>query len=317
MRYLSLVVLVLASFTNPAFSAELVDRIVAVVDGYPVLHSEIEEKVSSGPLVVLSEYPSEPEDDKYERAKHDAINIELVLSKARELGIEINDTELDAEISQKLEQMGTDKDGLMEFLQSQGKSFDSYREEFREHILMRRFQGRVIIPLVKITDKDIETYYLQSAGSSSDLLQLTLRQILIQVDPSASEEVVNSKNALSNEIHEKLKSGMKFEEGVKIYSDDASARDTGGLMESISINDLSGKIRKEVETLSPGQFSNPVRTAIGFHIFYLEEKKLAQNNEFQTKKRQLEFELRNRELANQTRRWIMEQRQRSKIELLN
>ena len=59
-----------------------------------------------------------------------------------------------------------------------------------------------------------------------------------------------------------------------------------------------------------------MRTSLGFHIFFLEEKKFSGSREFLTQKKQLEFELRNLELANQTRRWLTEQRQKSKVEMV-
>jgi parvulin-like peptidyl-prolyl isomerase len=87
-------------------------------------------------------------------------------------------------------------------------------------------------------------------------------------------------------------------------------------MAPVRATDLAAPIRVEVENLEPGQFSMPVKTAVGFHIFLLEERRFSGGSEFRRVKGQLEAELRGQELADQTRRWLIEQRQRSKIEII-
>src|SRR5262249_12008056 len=47
---------------------ELVDRIVAVVDGRPILYSDVKAKVDKGPLVVVSEYPATESAPQFDRA---------------------------------------------------------------------------------------------------------------------------------------------------------------------------------------------------------------------------------------------------------
>ncbi len=294
----------------------ILDRIVAIVDGSPILYSEIQDKITKGPLVMVSEYPAEETAPPAERALQDAINFELVITKAREMEIDVLDDEVDAEIKMFLDSKNLTMEDLTKHLATQDTTILDYKTDFKDQMIFRRFQGRVINPLVKITDKDIETYYLKRSGSTSDLVELVLRQILISVAGNASEDIVEAKRKLSAEVHQKLLDGMAFAEAAKIYSDEEKARDNGGLMNPIKLKDLVGTIRTEVETLDIGQFTLPVRTSLGFHVFFLEEKRFAGSQEFQQQKRQLEFELRTLELQAQTRRWLQEQRQKTKVEIV-
>jgi peptidyl-prolyl cis-trans isomerase SurA len=294
----------------------IVDRIVAIVDGTPILRSDLMDKINKGPLVMVSEYPADESATAMERALQDSINFELVISKARELEIDVQDDEVDAEIKHFLDSKGLTTDDLQKHLSSQDTTIEDYKTDFKDQMIFRRFQGRVINPLVKITDKDIETFYLKRSGSTSDLVELVLRHILISVAPNASDSIQDAKRKLAAEVHQKLQDGMAFAEAAKIYSDEERARENGGLMNPIKMKDLAGAIRAEVETLDIGQFTAPVRTSLGFHIFFLEEKRFAGSQEFQAQKRQLEFELRTLELQAQTRRWLQEQRQRTKVEII-
>jgi len=294
----------------------LLDRIVAVVDGHPILYSDVMQKVARGPLIVVSAYPAEDNAPAYDRALQDAINFELVLSKAKDLEIDVRDEEVDQEIKSFLQSRGLSQDGLMDHLQQAGLKFADYKRDFRDQMILRRFQGRVITPLVKVTDKDVETYYLKKSGATSDLVELVLRQILIAASSSATPDVIAAKKKLAAEVHQKLVDGMAFPEAVKVYSDEDDARENGGLMAPVKLKDLATQIRAVIEPLEVGKFTDPVRTPLGFHIFYLEAKKFSGSDEFKSQKKQLEFELRNIELANQTKRWLTEQRQKSDVKII-
>lgn len=315
-RFLVLALLLASAPLRAVEGETLVDRVVAVVDGLPILLSDVQFKVAKGPLVSVSDYPAEESSPPYERALQDAVNFELVMIKAKDLEIDVRDDEVDQEIKSFLDKRGGTREELDQYLAGEGTTYEDYREDFKDQMVLRRFQGRVIAPLIKITDKDVEAYYLKKSGSTSELVELVLRQILISVAPTSSEDMIEAKRKLAQEVHQKLTDGTGFADAVKVYSDESSARENGGLMSAVKARDLASTIRSEVETLETGKFTPPIRTALGFHIFYLEERRFAGSQEYLSRKGELEFELRNLELANQTRRWLTEQRQRSKVEIL-
>jgi peptidyl-prolyl cis-trans isomerase SurA len=296
---------------------ELVDKISAIVDATPILFSRVQEKVKTGPLVTISDYPATESSAPADRALNDLINYELVMDKIKEFEIEVKDAEVESQIDRSLQENNLDRGGLNSFLQQEGKTYDEYKDDIRNHMLIRRFIGRVIVPLVKVTDRDVETYYLKKSGGQTDSVVLDLRQILIQVEKDATTEVASAKETLAKEVFQKISGGTNFEEAVKLYSDGADARTTGGLMKSVRLKDLNKDIRTAVEGLSPGEFTPPIRTSLGFHIFLLEDKKFAASAEFVAQKDQLENELRNEEIGEQTRRWLQEARQRAKIEIID
>lgn len=307
------------AFQEIAYGAEgevLIDRIVGTVDGRPVLYSEVQQKVSKGPLVVVSDYPADEASSSFDRALQDALNYQLVLEKAKDLDIDVKDEEVETEVGSFLSTRGLSKEVLLEHLKAEGMTYEDYRKDFRDQMILRRFQGRVIGPMVKVTDKDVETYYLKKAGAATDLVELVLRQILIAVPSGATDDVLTAKQKLAREVHQRLTSGMPFVDAVMVYSDEIAAREKKGAMAPVRAKDLASSIRVEVENLEAGQFSMPVKTAVGFHIFLLEERRFSGGTEFKRIKGQLEAELRGQELSDQTRRWIVEQRQRSKIEVI-
>jgi peptidyl-prolyl cis-trans isomerase SurA len=298
---------------NSAMSEELVDRLVATVNGQPILYSTIKTKIDRGPLVKVTAFPATEQSEQFEQALQDSINLELILQEAKELEIEATDQEVEAEIKLFLESKNTSKDTLIEQLNSMGQTYEEYFRDFKDIYTLRNFQGRVIMRQVKVTDKDLENYYFRQLGTQSDVLEVTLRQILVSIESGAPASVVEAKQKLIGEVHAKLTGGMDFVEAVKLYTDDSSSRESGGLMAGIRLKDLAPVIRDAVKDLAPGSFTAPLRTPLGLHIFFLESKQMSGGEQFQKVKRQLEQRLMQEEATSQTIKWLTDRRQRSKI----
>lgn len=306
------------SFVGDVHARTLVDRIVAEVNAEPILYSEVQAKIQRGQVVMVTEFPAGPDDPDFKRALNDEINFELIMQEIEKLELEVTDGEVEREINSFLESRNLTREGLDQALQQQGMSFERYREDFRNQMLLRKFQGRVISPLVKITDKDVEHYYLRKSGSTVDKINLTLRQIYIAIPDGASKVVVKSKLERARQVYDELKQGMDFAEAAKIYSDAANAKETGGLLpSSMKLSDLSEGIREAVKDLAVGKFTEPVEFAGGYYLFYVEKKDFGGNEDFDAKKRKLEFELRSQEIIAQTRRWLQQRRQKSKVRIID
>jgi peptidyl-prolyl cis-trans isomerase SurA len=295
----------------------LIDRVLSIVDGRPIFFSDIRKKIDVGPLVIVSEFPSTKDSDNQSKALNDAINLELILSAARDLDVEVTDADLDQEIGRYLDEQKLTKDKLVELLKNEGETYESYRRDFRNQLTLRRFQRRVIVPAIKVTDKDVETYYLTQAGSgSADLIEVTLRQIQIKIDPNLSKELQEARKQMANDVYSKLKSGLDFVEAAGLYSDDPSGRKNASEMK-VKVRDLAPSIRSAVENLKPGEFTAPIPGVNSFMFFQVADLKLTTSNEYQAKKPQLEQELKLVELRNQTNRWLADQRQKVTIKSID
>lgn len=312
------IVLVVAGLlvVNQAMAKELVDRLVAVVNGSPILFSEVQDKIDAKMPVLFSSYPAGRDQPIFDQALQDAINYLLVEDEAERLEIEFSDAEVEAEIVRTQEQRGFSLGLLIEELRRRNVDYEDYKETFRKQMILGRFQGRVIAPNVKVTDKDLETFYLKKTGEQSNNLELTLRQILIKIPDDTSSEIAAGKKKLANKVYRDLEGGMEFSEAVKIYSDDASGRENGGMMGSFKLNDLAPMIRKAVEKLKVGEFSRPVKTPMGYYIFYLDKREFTGSSDFESQKGRLERELRIVESNNQAQKWLVEQRKRSDIKII-
>ena len=305
--------LIIMLFSSQILAQQLLDRVVAVVEEEAILMSEVNEKVKTGPLVVISDYPVGPKANAFERALHDSINYELMKAAADDLGIEVTEDEIDAQIEKILKNQGADRKQLMAFLKEQGKTFEEYRDDFRDQMILRRFQGRVIMPLVKISEEQIRSYYLEKSGKNAETATLDIIQLLVPVDPNSNSKVVEVKTALVEDAYQKILGGMAFEEAAKLYVPGGKLSN----MRGVKVSNLSEQIKIEVQNLEPGQTSRPVKTNMGIHLFYVSERKFSGNSSYLKAKRQLEYELRNREINTQLRVWLESERQKRNVSIID
>lgn len=311
---------VVAGFTflsSSLFAQEiLVDRMIAEVNGEAITYSEVLSKIRRGNLVEVAAFPAKEDDPEFDIALQDIVNKKLIIQRIDDAGIEVSDESVELEIDSFLRKKGLTRQGLIEALKGEGLSFDQYFSDFKNQMLIKQFQGRFIVPAVKISEKDIELYYFQMLGSSPEGVKVRLRQIYISTGGVASEKVLRAKQELVQEVYLKLKNGMDFVSAVEVYSNAPGAQDNGGLMPVLSLKDLSPVIAKAIESLKKNEYSQPVKVGGGFYIFYLDDKFLSDTADFEKHRKGLELRLRQKEMQNETLKWLSHQRDIGKIRIL-
>lgn len=307
---------VLLSGATAAHAAEqLLDRLMAEVNGEAITFSEVDTKVKKGPLVEVSPYPSSENDAPEKVALNDMINKTLIMQKADEQDIEVTDASLNEEIDRWLRRRDMTKDALLEALKQEGVDFEQYKEDFRAQMVISIFQGRELQSQLKITDRDIQLYYLRNSGSMAENVRLTLRQLSIDVPAAAVDSIKEGKKQLVEKVYQELEGGMAFEQAVKIYSDNASARESGGLMPKVYLKDLAPVFQSAVKDLEEGRYSRPIDSPNGYFIFYVAKKEFTGSEDYQKQKSQLEAALRQEEMGKLLTKWLEAQRRRSNIKV--
>ena len=292
----------------------LIDRLAAEVNGAAIIHSEVMDKVRKGNLEEIAAFPAKEGDPPYTIALQDLINQKLMLRHAEDENIVVEDERVEGFITDMLKRRGLTKAQLKQSLANEDISYDEYFEDSRKSLILKQFQGRFIFPFVKISEKDLESFYFKLIGSSAAGLKVLLRKIV--VDLSGDTQVVRDAKAEHlRQIFQKLELKMPFDEAAKLYSNDES-RETGGLMPLLQLSDLAPLMRQSIEGLDEGEFSKPIRVGDTAYIFYLESKTVADTDDFNSKRQQLEHRLKEIELRRETLKWIDNERRRSKIRIV-
>lgn len=285
-----------------------VDRIVALVDSDLILQSEITEKVDHGPLVKFSEYPETPKMTDFDRALNDAINVTLVLRETEKRDMQVKDEDVETYINQYVADKRITRKILEEELARDHRTLEQFKKEIRDAQLFNRFKGRVIIPLIKITDRELKAFYLSNNSLAIVDYKVTLQKIVIPIE---DKMFVQEKEKLANQIYDRLKSDLPFAEAQSLYSNGHPSSDI-----VIPIGNLDAKIRGHFDKLKVGEFTKPMHMGGAFEIFYVKDMEMIESEDFTQQKDALERKLHKREVVRQTELWLQNERDRSKITII-
>jgi len=74
-------------------------------------------------------------------------------------------------------------------------------------------------------------------------------------------------------IYQKIKGGMSFEEAARKYSEDRGSANSGGRLPKFTSGRIVPQFVEQIDKLNPGEISKPFQTIYGFHIIKLISRK--------------------------------------------
>ncbi|MGC8768442.1 SurA N-terminal domain-containing protein [Calditerrivibrio sp.] len=116
-----------------------------------------------------------------------------------------------------------------------------------------------------ISEQELQSYYLKNKEKFKQDEQIKARHILIKIDNFQDNSSVEKALKKAEEIYKKARSGGKFEELAKQYSDDIS-KNNGGDLGFIKRGMMIKEFEDSLFSLKEGEISKPVKTSFGYHI---------------------------------------------------
>lgn len=202
-------------------------------------------------------------------------NLFIIRDKLSELGYVISDDAVESRINETEKGLGLNRKELLKFLESKGISFNEYFEILREAMEYNVFNGRVIAPLVTITDQELKNLYYKKTKNKKALsfkykvLDFTLPK----------DKVLKSDYVRLPAILEKYRTTGNI---PQIYRD-ISTNDLG----SVAGEDLPQELSEILRETDEKSFSKTYIKGNTVHIFYVSKKDLADSQEFLRSKRVL------------------------------
>jgi peptidyl-prolyl cis-trans isomerase SurA len=269
-RALALVALIGTSQLTYA-SVETIDRIVAVVNKSVVTQQELDARISSIQNNMESQRIILPPAAVLKQQVLDRMILELVqVQYADQIGIRIDDSQLERAISRMAEQNKMSLPQFRETLAKQGMSWKSFREDIRREITLTRLREREIDNRIVISDSEIDEYIKLNSGKEQQ--EFRLAHILIPLPENASPEQITAKRTRALAAIDELKSGKDFASIAAVYSSAPDAT-SGGSLGWRAAGSLPPAFTQLLEKLNPGEITDLVRSPGGFHIVKLLEKR--------------------------------------------
>lgn len=273
--------------------AEIVDRVVASIDGEPVTQSELEGWVRSRRLGV------EPSRELLETY----VTEELLAREAKAQGISARDTDVERYIAQVKAQGRLDDAAFERALEEQGLTREAYRESVRREIEKSELVNKEVRGRVTVSPEEVRRHYEEHKSDYALAERVRLRMILIPLPANASPEMAVQGEAFVRALHEELRSGADFAEMARRYSRGPGAAE-GGDLGFFRRGEIVKPLEDVAFRLPPGALSDPIRSPAGFHLLQVEEREGTVEQPFEAVKDQIRAELYDAALERRYQTWL-------------
>ncbi|MGA7179135.1 MAG: peptidylprolyl isomerase [Thiobacillaceae bacterium] len=266
---LSLVLLPLVSY---AVNIVAVDQIAAVVNDEVITRTELENRYKEIVAQLRQQNTPLPPKDLLEKQLLERMITErAVLQHATSTGIRVDASQIERTVERIAEQNHLDIDGLKAALARDGMSFDKFRNDIRNEIMIARVRERDVDDKISVSDGEIEGY-LQTQAAQGNEDEYNLSHILISVPENASPEQIQARRAKAQDIADQLANGADFGQLSASYSDAPNALQGGNLGWKSSAQ-VPTLFLDTLKTLKPGEIAPIIKSANGFHIIKLIDKR--------------------------------------------
>lgn len=255
-----------------AYSQEVIDKVVAVVNDQYILLSELEFQTQ----MIAYQRRLNPNDPALKKAVlNSLIEEKLMLVQAELDSIRVTEDEvnrqLDFQIENFIQQFGSKEKLEQAYNRPLEKIRRELRDEIKNNILIQKVQDLKFSRLT-VSRYEVEKFYNQYKDSIGNVPEeVELSQIYIQAKLSDSDkEAIRSK---LQAILDSIKQGGDFADFAKRYSEDVVTAKEGGDLGFVKRGLFFKEFEEVVYTMKEGEISDIIETPIGFHIAQLIDRR--------------------------------------------
>ena len=274
MKKLSIFILLLLQgliCNNPLQAQDqLLDEVVAVVEEGVILRSELDRAVEN----IVAQFNANgtqlpPKSILDKQVLERLIVIELQLQKADQAGVRISEADVDSALSEIARKNNLNLQQMQMAIENDGLSFAEFRNDMHKELKTEKIRNGLANQNVTVSDHEIELFLADNNLSQSEV---RLGHILVSLDANADPETVKAAEEKAAKIYSDLESGEVFSVLATQLSDGQKALDGGDLGWRAS-NELPTLFSDQIKSMSINEFTHPIRSASGFHIIKLVDKR--------------------------------------------
>jgi len=274
---LALVVALAASLaavaSTPRALADVIERVVAVVDEDAIFYSELRERAAPFLPQVMSA-GTETERlarlaELYRQLLDVLIDEHLIAKAAEAMDVRVSNDDVEGALRNVQAQNGLTPEEFWEAVHQQGFSEAQYRIDLRRQLLRYKVMNTRVRGRVNITEADVRRRYDEAVREANRELRFRASHIFVSVPEGAPATTVAQVRAEAERIRQGL-DVPGFERAMSRYG--------GGDLGWLSQGDLPAPLESALLAMQPGEISEPVRGPSGFHIFLLHERERGGSN---------------------------------------
>jgi peptidyl-prolyl cis-trans isomerase SurA len=280
--------------------AEVVNRIVASVDGEPITLYELNQFVAKQRALMPSlQMPNQNE------ALQALVTEKLLAREIAAKGIHVRDEDIDRYVDHIKQANRLNDDQLKEALKQQGIDYTKYRDQVRQEIEKVQLMNREIRGKVNVSPEDVNRYYEAHKAEYQLPARVKVRQIMLRLDANAPDEIVQGVTQRLEDLRAQILKGEDFAKVAKQSSEDPAAADGGDLGE-VEPSKVLPEFEAALAQMKEGEVSEPIRTKMGLHLLKLEKRIDAGYQPESELAADIKEKLYNEALDERYKRWLLE-----------
>ena len=213
-----------------ALPAETVNYIAAVVNDNIITYREVELQAEQSLNALQRLYRNQPRlfEEKAPLVMKEALDqlVEkyLILHDYKTSNLKLPDRVIDDEIESRIRKQFGDRMRLIQQLRSEGMSFDTFRQQHYDKLILEIMRHRNVSAAIIISPQKVEQYYATNQAQYQQGDRIKMRAIVLNRGPRDNPEEVR---ILAQEILTKIEEGVPFTQMAEIYSEGTQRRQGG------------------------------------------------------------------------------------------
>lgn len=255
-----------------AYSQELLDKIVAVVDNEIILQSELQFKTN----VYAAQNKVDPEQPGLKQQMlNSMIEEKLVYAQANLDSIEVSDEEITQRIEYQInlfiQQYGSRERVEQIYGMSLEKIKRELRDDVRKSVMVQKLQEKKFGD-VQTTKREVEDFFVKFKDSLGVIPEKVKLSHILK-NPIASKATKEKYKQFAQAILDSIKQGAVFAIMAKKYSEDPGSAQEGGDLGFVKRGVFYPEFEAAAFALQPGELSEVIESPVGYHIIQLLEKR--------------------------------------------
>lgn len=317
----SKLIIFLAFMVLPGFHmayGETLNRVVAIVNDDIVTLYELNKKIKELTGFTPIELKSQNEEQYFDtRSKilELLINDKITDGKIKEMGIEVDQEEIDSAIEKIKNDNKWTQEDLLAILKNDGMSLEKYKKNMKTELERVKLINYEVRSRIIIRDEMMTKYYEENKQRFNGEMKVHLASIFLLRKNPGDEAETRAIEKKGDEILTKLKEGEDFKELARKYSQGPGAED-GGYLGVFKLNELNPGLKKVLEVIPEGGFSDLIIMPTGIQIIKVVKKEGGKLKPFENVRDAIYGILYQEEIDKRYKAWIKELREESYTKII-
>ncbi len=288
--------------------AEVVDRIVAVVNDEIITMSELQ-NVAKSIEAGAGVKPSAKDEKALQKQMLEVlIDRKLAKEEAKRRGISLSDKEINATLEQFRKRNNlTDDEALNKALSQAGLTLRELKQQISDQLIQQRLLQVAVGAKIAVSDAEIRRVYEERFKESGSRVHLV--GVKMPFPPNATQAQKEEVKKKAETLLQQVKQGASLKEAAKQLS--LETIDLG----FVAQNDIDPRLGEFLAKLKPKEVA-PVQTPEGFQLIQLMERRTGDARPFNEAAPEIRRLLMQQEMEKQFSEWVKTLREKAHIKTM-